>query len=171
MRGGKELWTMDSIGRALYRKCEEVGFDNLQTSFKTNQLLTGHGNMLAYLQRFRLRDCATVTRTRGWSAYNAGLPAQSKNKHKANDNCSIWKPEYTTTTGRKGGGRRRDAAKINQWADAAIDQRRTWRWRGRGQRRKPMTEGALVNNGQLIVRRTLCDKRQTVTRALQNKRI
>lgn len=34
----------------------EVGSERIKTSFKANQFLTGHGNMEAYLRRFKLKE-------------------------------------------------------------------------------------------------------------------
>lgn len=57
---GQELWATDT--KDGQRK--EVGTQHLKASFKSNQLLTGHGNMEAYLQRFQLKQtdgqCACV---------------------------------------------------------------------------------------------------------------
>lgn len=49
-------WNEDTTGRELERNYSEVRNYLLELSFKAVQLLTGHGNMGAYLPRFRLRD-------------------------------------------------------------------------------------------------------------------
>lgn len=47
-------WDNNNKGRPLYRFCGSVGFDLVRVTFKAVQLLTGHGNLRAYLNRFGL---------------------------------------------------------------------------------------------------------------------
>lgn len=47
-------WCNSDKGRELYKHCNEIGVDRLPLSFKGVQLATGHGNLGAYLQRFKL---------------------------------------------------------------------------------------------------------------------
>lgn len=52
----QRIWTNQTKGIMIYEQCMEVSTQQLKTSFKANQLLTGHGNMEAYLMRFRLKQ-------------------------------------------------------------------------------------------------------------------
>lgn len=52
----QQLWEEDIKGKILYAQCSEVVMQYLRTSFKANQLMTGHGNMEEYLQIFRLEQ-------------------------------------------------------------------------------------------------------------------
>ncbi|XP_044760376.1 uncharacterized protein LOC123317829 [Coccinella septempunctata] len=50
------IWNRGETGRDMYEHCMEIGNDRLDLNFKAAQLMTNHGNMLAYLNRFRLKD-------------------------------------------------------------------------------------------------------------------
>lgn len=57
----QRLWDSSTKGRVTYRYCKEVGRDAIGLSSEAVQMITGHGNMRAYLNRFRLQpvscDC------------------------------------------------------------------------------------------------------------------
>jgi len=44
-------WDTSTKGREVYQVCKEVGAERLPLSFRGSQLLTGHGNLAAYLRR------------------------------------------------------------------------------------------------------------------------
>ncbi|XP_076274974.1 uncharacterized protein LOC143205841 [Rhynchophorus ferrugineus] len=49
-------WEQSIKGRTLYKYCQQVGRGNIGLSRKAVQLMTGHGNMQAYLHRFKLKE-------------------------------------------------------------------------------------------------------------------
>lgn len=49
-------WVADTNCRMLYGQCRKVGKQHLITSLRENQLLTGNGNMEAYLQLAELNE-------------------------------------------------------------------------------------------------------------------
>jgi len=48
-------WDTTTKGRGVYQLCKKVGVDGLPLSFRGSQLLTGHGNLAAYLRQMGLR--------------------------------------------------------------------------------------------------------------------
>lgn len=56
MEEWQAVWSNEQKGRVLYEHCPEVEIQRIATSFRANQFLTGHGNLLGYLKRFNLRD-------------------------------------------------------------------------------------------------------------------
>lgn len=52
----QSAWDEGKTGRPCHMWCREVGFDDLKVSFKTAQLVTGHGNFREYIRRFKLAE-------------------------------------------------------------------------------------------------------------------
>lgn len=74
-RKEKKKWILDKwqrhwdgceTGRNTHKHCKVVGFERLELNRKAMQMITNHGNMEAYLKRFRLKetdgmcDCSRV---------------------------------------------------------------------------------------------------------------
>ncbi|XP_076256104.1 uncharacterized protein LOC143193667 [Rhynchophorus ferrugineus] len=55
-RRWQDYWDKSEKGRTLYKFCPKVGFETLAVSNKATQLITGHGNLGAYIARFKLQD-------------------------------------------------------------------------------------------------------------------
>lgn len=87
----------------MFLNCEQVEFDYVHTFFKTNQLLTGRGNMSAYLHRFRLRvtdgSCRCGLGQETEDHIRRGVHVKRQGGSKAHYNEPVWKPEHTANNG------------------------------------------------------------------------
>lgn len=52
----QEKWNSGNTGRAMHAHFKEVSREQIPLSFKSIQVITGHGNTQYYLKRFKLKD-------------------------------------------------------------------------------------------------------------------
>lgn len=118
----QEEWNETSTGRSVYDMCRMVGKERLDLTRKAVQVVTGHGNMAHYLQRFGLRDCGMC---------ECGLGEEDRN-HILWECTRPDRIEARISIGERFGGldvelRRNwetvetDVEKLNAWAQTVID--------------------------------------------------
>ncbi|XP_076274977.1 uncharacterized protein LOC143205843 [Rhynchophorus ferrugineus] len=115
-------WEQSIKGRTLYKYCQQVGRGNIGLSRKAVQLMTGHGNMQAYLHRFKLKEINGLCEcrigpedtTHILETCEIGKRVEARNRHRTADgNYQLRNAEGIVN--------KETVTEINAWSDTVID--------------------------------------------------
>lgn len=126
-------WENEASGRTLYGLCPEVGYEPLGLSFKGAQLATGHGNLLGYLRRFRLRDvdgeceCGRGQEDSEHVRYACGKDDRMEGRRAIEEKWGDLEIRLRMDKRVRG----EDVRKLNEWAEKVLEDE-NWGVRGNG---------------------------------------
>ncbi|XP_076274972.1 uncharacterized protein LOC143205838 [Rhynchophorus ferrugineus] len=115
-------WEQSIKGRTLYKYCQQVGRGNIGLSRKAVQLMTGHGNMQAYLHIFKLKEIDGLCEcrigpedtTHILETCEIGKRVEARNRHRTGDgNYQLRNAEGIVN--------KETVTEINAWSETVID--------------------------------------------------
>lgn len=124
MKSWQEKWDKGSTGRTLYQHIKEVSRDQIEISFKSAQLITGHGNMGQYLKRFKLTNTNGIcecTLNEDETADHILYRCQKENRKQAREEIETRYGDLSLDLRNKNVNIVDNVKKLNEWAERVLE--------------------------------------------------